>query len=144
MAKVNDVLKPVEDFLKEENLDCAKLESVCTDGTPATLGVQSGLLALVKQKNLNVIGMHCIIHREALASRTMPQSLKKMLDCAIKVVNCIKASALNARILGKLCQDMGVEYNSLLFHTSMHWLSRGNMLIQLVCLLPEVSKFLEI
>ena len=73
----------------------------------------------------------------------MPQSLEKTLDCAIKVVNYIKASALNTRIFGKLCQDMGVN-DSLLFHTSVRWLSRGNMLILLVHLLPEVSEFFEI
>ena len=108
------------------------------------LGVRSGFLALVKQKNPNVIEMHCIIHREALASRTMPQSLKKTLNCAIKVVNYIKASALNTRIFVKFCQDIGTDYDSLLFHTSVRWLSRGNMLIRLVRLLPEVCEFLEI
>ena len=85
-TKASDVLKLVEDFFTEENLDWAKLGSVCTDGAPVMLGVRSGFLALVKQKNPNVIGMHCIIHREALASRTMPQSLKQTLDYAIKVV----------------------------------------------------------
>ena len=143
-TKASDVLKLVEDFFTEENLDWAKLGSVCTDGAPAMLGVRSGFLALVKQKNPNVIGMHCIIHREALASRTMPQSLKQTLDYAIKVVNYIKSSALNARLFGKLCHDLGAEYESLLFHTSVRWLSRGNMLIRLVRLLPEVIEFLEI
>ena len=71
----------------------------------------------------------------------MPQSLKKTLDC---VVNYIKASVMNTRVFRKLCQDMGAKYHSLLFHTPVHWLSRENMLIQLVCLLPEVSEFLEI
>ena len=88
--------------------------------------------------------MHCIIHREALASRTMPPSLKQTLDYAIKVVNYIKSSALNARLFEKLCHDLGAEYESLLFHTSVRWLSRGNMLIRLVRLLPEVIEFLEI
>ena len=102
------MLKFVEDFFTE-NLDGAKLGCVCTDGASAVLRVRSGFLALDKQKNPNVIEMHCIIHREALASRTIPQSLKKTLNCAIKVVNYIKASALNTRVFGKLCQDMGAE-----------------------------------
>ena len=72
-TKASDVLKFVENFFTEEYLDWAKLGSVCTDVAPAMLGVRSSFLALVKQKNPNVIGMHCIIHREALASRTMPQ-----------------------------------------------------------------------
>ena len=138
------MLKLVEDFFTEENLTWAKLGSVCTDEAPAMLGMRSGFLALVRQKNPNVIGMHCIILREALASRTMPQSLKKTLNCAIKVVNYIKASALNTMIFGKLCQDMGAKYDYLLFHVSVSWLSRRNMLIRRVRLLPEISEFLKI
>ena len=61
-TKASDELKLVKDFFTEENLDWAKLGSVCTDGAPAMLGVQSGFLALVKQKNPNYFGMHCIIH----------------------------------------------------------------------------------
>ena len=83
IAKASDVLKLVEDFFTEENLDWAKLGSVCTNGAPAMLRVQSGFLALVKQEN--AIGMHCIIHQEALALRTMPQSLKKRLILQLKL-----------------------------------------------------------
>ena len=39
---------------------------------------------------------------------------------------------------------MGAEYESLLFHTSVRWLSKGNMLIRLVRLLSEVIEFIEI
>ena len=39
---------------------------------------------------------------------------------------------------------MDAEYDSLLFHTTVRWLSRGNRLIRLVRLLLEVSEFLEI
>ena len=76
-------------------MDWDKLGSVCTDGTPAMVGARSGFLELVKRMNSNAIGMHCIIHREALALRTMSQPLKQTLDSSIKVINYIKASALN-------------------------------------------------
>ena len=39
---------------------------------------------------------------------------------------------------------MGTEYESLSFPTSVRWLSKGDMLIRLVRLLPEVIKFIEI
>ena len=89
-TKASDVLKLVEDFFTAGNLDWNKLGSVCTDVAPAMLGVRSGFLTLVKQKN-------CNIHREALASKTMSQPLKQALDCAAKVINYIKVSALNTR-----------------------------------------------
>ena len=90
-TKAADVLKLMEDFFEEEELDWNKLDSVCTDGAPAVLGARSGFLELVKRKNSNVVGTHCFIHRKALASRTMSQPLKQTLDSSIKVINYIKA-----------------------------------------------------
>ena len=55
-TKATDVLKLIEDFFEEEELNWDKLGSVYTDGTPAMLGAQSGFLELVKRKNCNVIG----------------------------------------------------------------------------------------
>lgn len=71
----------------------------------------------VKRKNLNVITTQCIIHQEALASRTMSQPLKQALHSAIKVVNYIEACTVHCLV---------------------------KMLIRLVLLLPEVAKLLEI
>ena len=39
---------------------------------------------------------------------------------------------------------MDAEYDSLLYHTSVRRLSKGNRLIRLVRLFPEVSEFLDI
>ena len=91
-TKAADVLKLTEDLFEEEKLDWDKLGSVCTDEAPAMLGARYGFLELVKRKNSNVIGTHCIIHREALASRTMSQLLKQTLDFSIIVINYTKCS----------------------------------------------------
>lgn len=68
----------------------------------------------------------------------------KTLDPSIKIINYIKASALNTRLFRKLCKDMESEHQNLLYHTSVRWLSKGNMLNCLVLLLQEVIEFLEI
>jgi len=88
------------------------------------LGVQSGFLSLVIQKNPKVIGTHCVIHREALAARKCHNHLSKHLILLFKVTNYIKASALNTRLFRNLSQDMDAEYDSLLFHASVRWLSK--------------------
>lgn len=143
-TKASDVFKLVEEFFETEKLDWDKLCGVCTDGAPVMLGARSGFVELVKRKNPNIIATHCIIHREALASRTMPEELKQTLDSAIKILNYIKASALNTRLFRRLCQDMESEHQNLVYHTSVRWLSKGNMLNRLVILLQEVIEFLEI
>ena len=95
-----DVMQLVED----EGLDWGKLVGACTDGAPVMIGARSGFAKLLKQKNPKVVTQHCIIHREALASRTMTQPLKETLDTAIRLMNFVKASALNYRLFRRLCQ----------------------------------------
>ena len=51
---------------------------------------------------------------------------------------------MNTRLFRKLCQDMESEHQNLVYHTSVRWLSKGNMLNRLVLLLQEVIEFLEI
>ena len=113
-------------------------------GAPAMLSARSGFVEFVQRKNPNIIATHCMIHREALASRTMPEELKQTLDSAIKILNYIKASALNTRLFRKLCQDMESEHQNLVYHTFVCWLSKGNMLNHLVLLLQEVIELLGI
>ena len=53
------------------------------------LGTKSGLAALIKKKNPSIVTTHCIIHRQALAAKTLPRKLQSVLQRAIKV-NIIK------------------------------------------------------
>ena len=86
---------------------------------------------------------HCIVHREALVSKTLPHEMKEVLDLSIEIVNYIKAGALNSHLFKLLCQDMKSEHVALLFHTNMRWLSKGNMLKRLHELKEEVAVFLD-
>lgn len=138
-----DIFQDVSNFFQENQLSWDSLVGVCTDGAPAMLGLQSGLVTKVKEKNPSVIGTHCILHREALASRTLPAEVRDVLNLAIKVVNFIKAGALNSRLFKLLCKDMESEHEALLFHTNVRWLSKGNMLGRLYELREEVAIFLD-
>ena len=99
------------------NLNWKKLAGVCSDGAPALLGSRSAFISLVKHKNPNVLGTHCFIHREALASKIMPSSLCANLAIVIKVVNYIKSGATNTRLFRQICEGMDATHQSLLFHT---------------------------
>ncbi|XP_022823722.1 SCAN domain-containing protein 3-like [Spodoptera litura] len=141
-SKGIDVMNSISEFFEKHNLMWDKLAALCTDGAPAMLGSRSGLATLVKQKNPNVITTHCIIHRQALASKTLPGCLNDTLKIAIKIVNLIKSSALNTRLFKKLCTEMDSDHETLLFHTEVRWLSKGNMLGRLYELRAEVEIFL--
>ncbi|KAF2358342.1 protein of unknown function DUF4371 [Trinorchestia longiramus] len=142
-AKAIDVFSKVDEFFQEHGLSWEKLVGVCTDGAPSMIGSRSGFVKLVKETNPAVTGTHCVIHRQSLASKTLPANLSSSLNLAIKVVNFVKNSSLNSRLFAALCSDLGTDYKTLLFHTEVRWLSKGNMLSCLYDLKDEVQIFLQ-
>ena len=65
------------------------------------LGSHSGFQVLVKQVVPGLITNHCMIHREALASKTLPAPLNLVLQEVIKIANFVKSSALKHMSLSK-------------------------------------------
>jgi len=82
-------------FLENNNLSWANLCGICTDGAPAMIGSRSGFQALVKHRAPAVKGVHCLIHRQSLASKTLPEPLSNVLQQSINLSNYIKGSASN-------------------------------------------------
>ncbi|CAH1956318.1 unnamed protein product [Acanthoscelides obtectus] len=71
-----------------------------------------------------MISTHCVINRQVLASKTLPQKLRQTLDAAIRI-------------------DLDSDHKLLLFHTDVRWLFKGNMLARLYELKEEVILVLE-
>ena len=97
-TKASDVLEKVDHFFNENEISWSNLCGVCTDGAPAMLGTKSGFRALVQCKATGVIFTHCFVHREALASKTLPRGLQGVLNVTIKIVNFVKSSSLHTRL----------------------------------------------
>ena len=70
-SKAVDVFQMLIDFFDKTELSWSKLVGVCTDGAPAMIGANSGLIFLVKQKNPAIQGTHCMVHKSALVSKTI-------------------------------------------------------------------------
>ena len=66
----HDVLKVVSDFVTTEGLSWENVVGIYTDGAPAMLGSRSGFLKLAKKHNPNIVGIHCMIHHQALFLKT--------------------------------------------------------------------------
>ena len=105
-----DVFQMLIDFFDKTELSWSKLVGVCTDGAPAMIGANSGLISLVKQKNPAIQGTHCMIHKAALVSKTIPKRLHEHMSVVIKVVNYLKSSALETQLLD-------ADHTALLYHT---------------------------
>ena len=112
------------DFFDKTELSWSKLVGVRTDDAPAMIGANSGSVSLVKQKNPASQRTHCMIHKAALVSKTIPKRLHEHLSVVIKVVKNVKSLAFNTKLFSKLCKDMDANHTALLYHTQVRWLSK--------------------
>nr|XP_047142506.1 SCAN domain-containing protein 3-like [Hydra vulgaris] len=133
-TKAANIMEILKQFFNDNQLQWKYLFGITTDGAPAMMGCKSGLQTRVKEIAPNVVGVHCFIHRQALATKTLPGSLKTVFNQLVKLVNYIKSSALNTRLFTKFCSDLNAEHNKLLFYTSVRWLSAGNFSKDFSCL----------
>ncbi|KAF2355415.1 hypothetical protein FHG87_013828 [Trinorchestia longiramus] len=141
-TKAAEVKKRVDNFFKDNILSWDMVSAVCSDRVPVTLGRKSGFGAVVKADAPHIIVTHCILHRHALATKTLPPKLAevlKIVDC----VNYMQSSALRHRIFSGLCKEMGSEFEVLLYHSNIQWLSRGQVLNRVFAMRVELALFLQ-
>ncbi|XP_064423610.1 zinc finger MYM-type protein 6-like [Latimeria chalumnae] len=137
-----ELFKLLNSFVQDTGLDWGRCFGICSDGARSMTGRHSGLVTRVQEVAPIAAWNHCMIHRQALAAKKMPQELSDVLSVAVKVVNFIKSRPLNSRIFTTLCEDMGANAKHLLLHAEVHWLSRGKVLTRLCELREEVRIFL--
>ncbi|XP_073405931.1 SCAN domain-containing protein 3-like [Dendrobates tinctorius] len=136
-----ELFKSLDDYISGK-LNWSFCVGICTDGAAAMTGRFSGLTTRVKQVASECESTHCVIHREMLASRKMSPELNTVLQDVIKVINHIKAYALNSRLFEQLCEEMDAEHKRLLLHTEVRWLSKGKALARVFELREPLHRFL--
>ncbi|KAF2345440.1 hypothetical protein FHG87_023804 [Trinorchestia longiramus] len=141
-TKAAEVKKPVDNLFKDNSLLWDMVSAVCSDRVPVTLGRKSGFGAVGKADAPHIIGTHCILHMHALATKTLPPKLAevlKIVDC----VNYMQSRALRYRIFSELCKEMGFEFEVLLYHSNIRWLSRGQVLNSIFAMRVELALYLQ-
>ena len=99
-TKAIDIFNLIDNFFKSNELSnwTQLLGWLCFDGAPAMLGNKSGFSAKIKQYLPNIIVTHCILHRHALATKTLSYKLLEVMNTSIKVVNFIRSIVKNHRL----------------------------------------------
>ncbi|KAK2711346.1 hypothetical protein QYM36_012508 [Artemia franciscana] len=83
-----ELFKVINQFFSEKGILWDRCPSVCCDGAATLTGKNKGIEAWIRKKNMNVKLLHCIIHRQALASKRMNAYLHETLNVTIvKVID---------------------------------------------------------
>ena len=128
-----NVFLALENCMKKHGLPWDKLVCLATNGTPAMCSSDVGVVGLVKKKlnsleanEINFNSVHCILHQEALRSKSL--QMKEVIDLVVKTANLIRSHGLNHRQFKSFLVDMDSEYGELLYHIEVRWLCREKVL----------------
>lgn len=142
-TKGSTIFDAVKTFYEEKGIPLKNVIQCATDGAPAMIGRHRGFIAFLKRDIPDILTIHCVIHRQHLVAQELSPELHCTLKIVIKCVNKIKAHALNTRLFRKLCQENDEEFERLLLHTEVRWLSKGQCLTRFYSLLDSVIEFLR-
>ncbi|XP_076361937.1 zinc finger BED domain-containing protein 5-like [Tachypleus tridentatus] len=141
--KGEDIFNIINSFFTTNGLDWNSVQQVSVDGAPSMMGRNRGLRGLIQAVNPETSVDHCIIHRYSLGSKSLPGNLKLVFEDVLKIVNFIKSRDVNLRIFRELCKEMGEQYQVLLYHTDVRWLSRGKVVRRVIELRTALQEFLK-
>lgn len=74
-----DIFKLVDQNVESRGLKWIKCISICTDGAPSMQGRRKGFVTHALKLNPNIKIVHCMIHREVLVSKALPDQLYKTM-----------------------------------------------------------------
>jgi len=129
-------------FIEERGLDWTKCKSVTTDGAAAMQGSTNGVVWNIKIVSLDCVSTHCMVHEKLMEENNQRSGLEIVVDAVIEIVNLICSHSKKHWMLLELLKHMEVEAMRLLYHAEVRWLSRGNVLKQVLQLRQELQVFL--
>ena len=142
-TKGESIFRVVETFFREKGIPLENIIACATDGAPSMTGRQRGFVSHLKRAIPGIFVIHCVIHRHHLAAKNLSGKLYDSIQIVVKAINKIKSHSLNDRIFRKLCHDNEEEFERLIFHTEVRWLSKGNCLKRCYDLFDTVVEFLQ-
>ena len=147
-ATVHDLFQALENCIQKYALPWERLVCLATDNALAMCSSNVGTVWLVKNKlnsleteGINFASVHCILHQEALCSKSL--QMKEMMNLVVKTLNFIRSRGLSHWKFKSFLVDMDSEYGELLYHTEVKWFSRGKVLKRFFALRNEIALFME-
>ncbi|CAM4588713.1 unnamed protein product [Lepidochelys olivacea] len=109
----SEVFKTVSVYIVNKcGLDFKFCVGVCSVGATAMTGWHSGVVTQIKALAPECKSVHCFLHRESLTTKKMSTELNSVLSEVVKILNHVKANALNSRLFAALCEIWELIINS--------------------------------
>ncbi|CAG4935897.1 unnamed protein product [Parnassius apollo] len=138
-----DLFKVIDEFITKSDISYDKIVSLSTDGAPAMIGKEKGVVKRIRDKNPGLISYHCIIHQAALCGK-LSATLKEVMDSFAKLVNFMRShSALQHRHFKEFLFECDSAYSDLLQHNNVRWLSKGQVIERFWLIKEQVTSFLQ-
>ncbi len=140
-AKADDIKEALDNTL--DFYDCAhKLAAVGVDGCSVMTGVRNGVVQKIRDKISHIIGIHCMAHRLALATKHSanenPYMRNRFFPGMEKLVFYYCHSTQRVNSLQRCQEQSGVRPLRILGFNKTRWLSRGNTTNTIVARVPEI------
>jgi len=136
-----EILKNVESFFTEHQLEWSDCLSVWADGVPCMMGSKKDFIRFVKKKKNKNICNSLSSPQIKFGSKRGSRRLAIVFKEVVSVANYIKSRPLHADLFLVLCDEMGAENSGLLFHSNIRWLSREKVLERVANLRDEIFIF---
>nr|XP_039268376.1 general transcription factor II-I repeat domain-containing protein 2-like [Styela clava] len=137
-----DIYEIVNLSLDKFNIDRKNIYSITTDGAPALTGQHNGFISLFKESvDHEILSYHCLIHQQQLCAQKL--NMKHLMTDLVKAVNFIRSRGLNHREFKAFLDEVGSEYEDVVYFSKVRWLSKAATLKRFQLLLPEIKVFLE-
>nr|XP_022911991.1 general transcription factor II-I repeat domain-containing protein 2-like [Onthophagus taurus] len=138
-----DLFKAIDKFINNSNIRYDKIVSLSTDGAPAMIGKEKGVVKKIRDKNPGLISYQCIIHQTALCGK-LSATLKKVMDSLVQLINFMRShSSLQHRKFKKFLSECDAVYSDLLQHNNVRWLTKGQVVERFWLIKEEVTSFLQ-
>lgn len=138
-----DLFKVIDEFITKSNISYEKMVSLSTDGAPAMIGKEKGVVKRIRDKNSGLISYQCIIHQAALCGK-LSTTLKGVMDSLVKLINFMRShSALQHRHFKEFLSQCDSAYSDLLQHNNVRWLSKGQVIERFWLIKEHVTSFLQ-
>ncbi|XP_060950452.1 general transcription factor II-I repeat domain-containing protein 2B-like [Limanda limanda] len=125
-----------------------RLAGVTTDCCPSLTGKNFTLLKRVQDKvteidpDQKLVFLHCIIHQHVLCKSVL--KINHVIDVVTKIVNFIRAQALNHRQFVSLLEEHETEHGDMCYHTADEdWMADFAFAVDVTALMNELNTKLQ-